>query len=285
MIEANFMKILFVFLILSALGILFGVKPCLAGDTQLKPLMLATTTSTAETGLLDKIVDLFAREKGIELKYVAVGTGKALEIAKNCDADVVLVHAPDAEKAFVAAGNGLDRKEVMYNDFVLVGPKNDPAKTAGKDIRAALTRIHGDKVLFVSRGDNSGTHMLEKKLLKELKIEPAASETYLESGQGMSATVRMAAEKGGYTLCDRASWKFFSANQGDKNPLTILVEGDPALLNRYSVMRVNPEKCAKTDPATAKVFLDWWFTPQAKEMISGHTKNGSTLYVYGPAPQ
>ncbi|NDY56268.1 solute-binding protein [Desulfovibrio sulfodismutans] len=279
------MKTIESLLILLALGMLFGVTPCLAGDSTLKPLMLATTTSTAETGLLDKIVDVFAKEKGIELKYVAVGTGKALEIAKNCDADVVLVHAPDAEKAFVAAGNGLDRKEVMYNDFVLVGPKADPAKATGKDIRAALTRIHGDKALFISRGDNSGTHMLEKKLLKELKIEPAVSESYLESGQGMSATVLMAAEKGGYTLCDRASWKFFSANQGDKNPLAILVEGDPALLNRYSVMRVNPEKCTKTDPALAQVFLDWWFTPQAKEMINGHTKNGSTLYVYGPAPQ
>jgi tungstate transport system substrate-binding protein len=279
------MKTIPLILILSALGMMLGIHPVMAADGQLKPLMLATTTSTAETGLLDKIVDLFAKEKGIELKYVAVGTGKALEIAKNCDADVVLVHAPDAEKAFVAEGNGLDRKEVMYNDFVLVGPKADPAKTAGKDIRAALTRIHGDKVLFVSRGDNSGTHMLEKKLLKELKIEPVASDAYLESGQGMSATVRMAAEKGGYTLCDRASWNFFSANQGDKNTLAILVEGDPALLNRYSVMRVNPEKCAKTDPATAQIFLDWWFTPQAKEMISGHTKNGTTLYVYGPAPQ
>jgi tungstate transport system substrate-binding protein len=279
------MKTITFVLILSALGMMLGIHPVAAAGGQLKPLMLATTTSTAETGLLDKIVDLFAKEKGIELKYVAVGTGKALEIAKNCDADVVLVHAPDAEKAFVAEGNGLDRKEVMYNDFVLVGPKADPAKTAGKDIRAALTRIHGDKVLFVSRGDNSGTHMLEKKLLKELKIEPVASDAYLESGQGMSATVRMAAEKGGYTLCDRASWNFFSANQGDKNTLAILVEGDPALLNRYSVMRVNPEKCAKTDPATAQIFLDWWFTPQAKEMISGHTKNGTTLYVYGPAPQ
>ncbi len=263
----------------------FSVKSSPAAEGGLKPLMLATTTSTAETGLLDKIVDLFAKEKGIELKFVAVGTGKALEIAKNCDADVVLVHAPDAEKAFIAAGYGLDRKEVMYNDFVLVGPKDDPAKAAGKDIRAALSRIHQAKVLFVSRGDNSGTHMLEKKLLKEVKVEPAPTESYLESGQGMSATLLMAAEKGGYTLCDRASWKFFSANQGDKNPLVILVEGDPALLNRYSVMRVNPERCAKTDPTTAQVFLDWWFTPQAKEMINGHSKNGSTLYVYGPAPQ
>ncbi len=272
-------------LLLSALGMVLSVKPCLAAEGGLKPLMLATTTSTAETGLLDKIVDLFAKEKGIELKFVAVGTGKALEIAKNCDADVVLVHAPDAEKAFVAAGYGLDRKEVMYNDFVLVGPKADPAKAAGKDIRAALSRIHQAKVLFVSRGDNSGTHMLEKKLLKEVKVEPAPTESYLESGQGMSATLLMAAEKGGYTLCDRASWKFFSANQGDKNPLVILVEGDPALLNRYSVMRVNPDRCTKTDPATAQVFLDWWSTPQAKEMINAHSKNGSTLYVYGPAPQ
>ena len=248
-------------------------------------LMMATTTSTQDSGLLEYLEPAFKADTGIELKWVAVGTGKALEIAKNCDADVVLVHAPDAEKAFVAAGNGLDRKEVMYNDFVLVGPKADPAKAAGKDVRAALTRIHGDKALFVSRGDNSGTHMLERKLLKELKIEPVASDTYLESGQGMSATVRMAAEKGGYTLCDRASWNFFSANQGDKNTLAILVEGDPALLNRYSVMRVNPEKCAKTDPATAQIFLDWWFTPPAKEMITGHTKNGTTLYVYGPAPR
>lgn len=272
-------------LLLSALGMVFSIKSSLAAEGGLKPLMLATTTSTAETGLLDKIVDLFAKEKGIELKFVAVGTGKALEIAKNCDADVVLVHAPDAEKAFVAAGYGLDRKEVMYNDFVLVGPKDDPAKAAGKDIRAALSRIHQAKVLFVSRGDNSGTHMLEKKLLKEVKVEPTPTESYLESGQGMSATLLMAAEKRGYTLCDRASWKFFSANQGDKNPLVILVEGDPALLNRYSVMRVNPDRCAKTDPATAQVFLDWWSTPQAKEMINGHSKNGSTLYVYGPAPQ
>lgn len=258
---------------------------CYADDSPKKVIMLATTTSVAETGLLDKIVDVFSKEKNIEIKYVAVGTGKALEIAKSCDADVLLVHAPDAEKAFIEAGNGLDRNEVMYNDFVLVGPKNDPAKASGKDIREALTKIHQTKNIFISRGDNSGTHMLEKKLLQDIKIQPDTSGYYLESGQGMAPTLRMAAEKDGYTMVDRASWNFFVANQGAQNPLGLLVEGDPALLNRYSVMRVNPEKCAKTDPATAKVFLEWWTSPQAKEMIEGHTKNGNKLYKYGPAPK
>ena len=218
-------------LFLPVLAAAFLAAPAQAADT----LMMATTTSTQDTGLLEFLAPTFQKETGIELKWVAVGTGKALEIAKNCDADVLLVHAPAAEKEFVKAGHGIDRRQVMYNDFVVVGPKADPAGVKGKDTAAALKTIADKKASFVSRGDQSGTHKAELKLWKQSGLNPDKEAFYISAGQGMMATLNMAAEKSAYTLTDRGTWIKFNARQGAKNPLAIVVEGDKALFNQYSM--------------------------------------------------
>ena len=241
-------------------------------------LMMATTTSTQDTGLLEYLEPYFKKDTGIELKWVSTGTGKALELGKNCDADVLLVHAPASEKAFVEAGHGIDRRQVMYNDFVLVGPKADPAKIAKKDILTALGDIIGKKAVFVSRGDQSGTHKMEQGLWKKLELNPDKEPGYLSAGQGMMATLRMAAEKKGYTLTDRGTWIKFAAKEGDKNPLAILVEGDKPLLNQYSVMTVNPAKCPKVNKAAAKKFEDWWVSPATQKLIQDFRLEGQQLF-------
>ncbi len=245
--------------------------PCQAADT----LMMATTTSTQDSGLLEFLEPTFRQETGIELKWVAVGTGKALEIAKNCDADVLLVHAPAVEKKFVADGYGIDRRQIMYNDFVIVGPKKDPAKVKGKSTSAALKTIYDAKAVFVSRGDKSGTHNAEKKLWAANNLSPDKEAFYVSAGQGMMATLAIAAEKGGYTLTDRATWiKFDNKN----NPLTIVVEGDKALFNQYSVMTTNPAQCPKVKKDLAKKFEDWWVKPSTQKRISEYTLEGKQLF-------
>ena len=244
-------------LFLPVLAAAFLAAPAQAADT----LMMATTTSTQDTGLLEFLAPTFQKETGIELKWVAVGTGKALEIAKNCDADVLLVHAPAAEKEFVKAGHGIDRRQVMYNDFVVVGPKADPAGVKGKDTAAALKTIADKKASFVSRGDQSGTHKAELKLWKQSGLNPDKEAFYISAGQGMMATLNMAAEKSAYTLTDRGTWIKFNAQQGAKNPLAIVVEGDKALFNQYSVITVNPKQCPKTKADLGKKFEDWWVAP------------------------
>ncbi|MCR5815006.1 MAG: substrate-binding domain-containing protein [Desulfovibrio sp.] len=235
-----------------------------AADT----LMMATTTSTQDTGLLEYLNPIFLKETGIELKWVAVGTGKALEIAKNCDADVLLVHAPASEKAFVEAGHGIDRRQVMYNDFVLVGPKKDPAKVTGKTTAAALKAIFDAKATFVSRGDQSGTHKAELKLWKASNLSPDKEPFYVSAGQGMIATLNMAAEKNGYALTDRGTWIKFAGQHAKDNPLKIVVEGDKALYNQYSVITVNPKQCPNTKAALGKKFEDWWVSPSTQARIA-----------------
>lgn len=207
-----------------------------AADT----LMMATTTSTQDTGLLEYLNPVFKKETGIDLKWVAVGTGKALEIARNCDADVLLVHAPAAEIEFVNAGYGIDRRQIMYNDFVIVGPKTDPAKVAGKTTAEALKAIYDAKAGFVSRGDQSGTHQAEIALWKASNLSPDKESFYISAGQGMMATLTIAAEKGAYAMTDRGTWIKFASKQGNDNPLEIVVQGDKALFNQYSVITVNP---------------------------------------------
>ena len=210
-------------------------------------LMMATTTSTQDTGLLEYLQPIFKKDTGIDLKWISVGTGKALAHGKDCDVDVLLVHAPALEEKFVADGFGVDRHQVMYNDFVLIGPAADPAGVKGKDIPTALKTFAEKKIPFVSRGDNSGTHNTEKQLWKVAGMEvPGKDATwYIDAGQGMMATIRIAAEKDGYTVTDRGTYiKYNAAAKGDA-PLKILVEGDKALLNQYSVMMVNPAKCPK----------------------------------------
>lgn len=241
-------------------------------------LMMATTTSTQDTGLLEYLQPYFKKDTGIDLKWVSVGTGKALELAKNCDADVLLVHAPAAEKEFIAAGHGIDRRQIMYNDFVIVGPKEDTAKAAGKNVDQAMKNIHSAKVPFISRGDQSGTHKAEQKLWKTAAIEPEKDSSYISAGQGMMATLRMAAEKKGYALTDRGTWIKFANQEGDANPLTIIVEGDTPLLNQYSVITVNPAQCPNVNKALGKKFEDWWTSPQTQKLIGDFRLEGKQLF-------
>lgn len=248
--------------------------PANAADT----LMMATTTSTQDSGLLEYLNPIFQKETGIELKWVAVGTGKALQIAKDCNADVLLVHAPASEKKFVAEGHGIDRRQIMYNDFVLVGPKADPAKVAGKPTAEALKTIATAKAPFVSRGDQSGTHKAELALWKASNLAPDKEPFYISAGSGMIATLNMAAEKNGYALTDRGTWIKFDGQQKGKNPLKILVEGDKALFNQYSVITVNPAQCPKTKADLGKKFEDWWVSPTTQKNIANYKLEGKQLF-------
>jgi tungstate transport system substrate-binding protein len=247
----------------------------LAADT----LMMATTTSTEDTGLLDYLKPLMLKETGIDLKWVSAGTGKAMEHGKNCDVDVLLVHAPPAELKMVEEGFAIDRRQVMYNDFVLLGPKNDPAGIAGKSVAEALKALADKKAVFVSRGDNSGTHQMEQNLWASLKMPvPDKESWYVQLGQGMMATINAAAEKDGYTLADRGTWIKFEAVQKDKNPLAILVEGDKSLLNQYSVMTVNAAKCSNVKTELAQKFSDWWVSHAAQNHIAAFKLEGKQLF-------
>lgn len=256
------------------LGALALAPAARAADT----LMMATTTSTQDSGLLEYLEPAFKADTGIELKWVAVGTGKALEIAKNCDADVLLVHAPAAELEFVKAESGIDRRQVMYNDFVIVGPAKDPAGVKGKSTAEALKAIYESKAGFVSRGDQSGTHKAELDLWKKAGITPDKEPTYLSAGQGMIATLTMAGEKNAYALTDRGTWITFADKMGGQNPLAIIVEGDTALFNQYSVITVNPEKCPKVDAGLARKFEDWWVSPKTQQKIADYTLKGKQLF-------
>lgn len=264
-----FRKTLVPALLLSAFAL-----PAQAADT----LMMATTTSTQDSGLLEYLNPIFKDETGIELKWVAVGTGKALEIAKNCDADVLLVHAPAAEIAFVDAGHGIDRRQIMYNDFVLVGPREDPAKVAGKTTAEALKAIADAKAPFVSRGDKSGTHQAELALWKASNLSPDKESFYISAGQGMIATLNIAAEKKGYALTDRGTWIKFAHQLGDANPLEIVVQGDKALFNQYSVITVNPAQCPATKADLGKKFEDWWVSPSTQQHIADYKLEGEQLF-------
>ena len=242
------------------------------------PFWTRFTTSTQDSGLLEYLEPIFKKDTGIELKWVAVGTGQALKLGENCNADVLLVHAPAAEKAYVKAGHGIDRREVMYNDFVVVGPKNDPAGIAGKTTAEALKGIMTAKAGFVSRGDQSGTHKAEQKLWKDAGLNPEKDPKYFSAGQGMIATLNMAAEKKAYALTDRGTWITFAGRQGDKNPLAIIVEGDKALFNQYSVMTVNPAQCPKVKKELAKKFEDWWVSPATQKVIADYKLQGKQLF-------
>lgn len=249
-------------------------------SVQAEPLMMATTTSTQDTGLLEYLEPLLKKDTGIELKWVSVGTGKALAHGQACDVDVLLVHAPALEEKFVADGFGVDRHQVMYNDFVLIGPATDPAGVKGKSLSEALAAFAVKKIPFVSRGDNSGTHNAEKALWKVAGMSlPGKDATwYVDAGQGMMATIRIAAEKNGYTVTDRGTFIKYEAADKGKSPLVILVEGDKALLNQYSVMTVNPEKCPKVKLETAQKFINWWVSPAAQKYVADFKLEGKQLF-------
>jgi tungstate transport system substrate-binding protein len=249
-------------------------------------LMMATTTSTDNTGLLNVLAPAFEKATGIELRWTAVGTGKALELGKNCDVDILLVHAPNKEKKFVEDGYGVNRREVMYNDFVIIGPPSDPANIKGLDVISALKKIRSHEALFVSRGDNSGTHTKELKLWKEAGINGLDKEKwYIQTGQGMLNTINIATERDGYTLTDRGTFIKYEANHKGTPPLVILVEGDKLLLNQYSVIAVNPKRCPKVKYDLALKFIDWITSQEGQKVIGDFRLMGKQLFVPNAAKQ
>lgn len=242
-----------------------------------RSVILSTTTSTQDSGLLDVLIPLFERRTGYSVKTVSVGTGQALALAAKGDADVALVHAPRLEKKYVADGKLLNRRLVMYNDFVIIGPKDDPAKIRlAKGAAGALKAIEQAKANFVSRGDNSGTHVLEKTLWKSAGVEPKGT-WYLEAGQGMGATLNIANERNAYTITDRGTYLAL----GKRIDLPILVEGDRELLNIYSVMEVNPANGPRVNVAGGKAFADFMVAPETQKVIRrfGVEKFGQSLFV------
>jgi tungstate transport system substrate-binding protein len=250
----------------------------LSADAQPRPpVILSTTTSTQDSGLLDVLVPLFERQTGYSVKTIAIGTGQALALAARGEADVVLAHAPALEKKYVADGKMSNRRLVMYNDFVIIGLAEDPAKIKGMTKAAdALKAIAATGSRFVSRGDNSGTHTLEKTLWKLAGVEPQTG-WYIESGQGMGATLGIADNRHAYTLTDRGTYLAFQK----RVRLPILVEGDAPLLNIYSVMEVNPSNGPKVNAAGGKAFADFLLTAEVQKIIKtfGVDKYGQALFV------
>ncbi|HHY38369.1 MAG TPA: solute-binding protein [Clostridia bacterium] len=244
-------------------------------EPEVKEVILATTTSTMDTGLLDVLIPEFEKETGYVVKPIGVGTGQALEMGKRGEADVLLVHAPAAEKEMVESGYAINRKLVMHNDFIIVGPPGDPAGTKGKSASDALKAIAEKQALFVSRGDDSGTHKKEKDLWKAASIQPSGK-WYQETGLGMGQTLNVASEKSGYTLTDRGTYLALKKNLS----LEVLVEGDPRLLNIYHVMQVNPEKWPKVNAKGAEAFVDFMVSEKTQKIISefGMAEYGSPLF-------
>jgi tungstate transport system substrate-binding protein len=238
---------------------------------------VASTTSTQDSGLFDYLLPIFQAKTGIEVRVVAVGTGQAMKLAQNGDADVLFVHAKKAEEAFVADGDGVKRFDVMYNDFVIVGPAADPAGIAGSgDAVAALTAIAGRQATFLSRGDDSGTNKAELALwtLAGIDVKAASGTWYRETGSGMGATLNTAAGMPAYTMSDRATWISFD----NKADLKIVVEGDKRLFNQYGVTLVNPARHPTVKVADGQAFVDWLISPEGQQAIAGFQLNGQQLF-------
>jgi tungstate transport system substrate-binding protein len=274
----HFQKVLFLLvtcLLLSAVGAPNGWS---AQPLQ-KNLILATTTSTQDSGLLDVLVPIFEKQTGYFVKTISVGSGQAMKMGEKGEADVLLVHSPDAEKAFVAQGFGINRKLVMHNDFLILGPATDPAKIHGsKSAAEALKKIAQSGALFLSRGDNSGTHAKEKGLWKAAGINPEGQKWFQQTGLGMGETLNVAAEKHGYLLADRGT--YLALNKKRRLGLEILVAGEPKLLNIYHVIEVNPAKWPKVNTSGAKAFADFMTAAPTQELIShfGTKEFGSPLF-------
>ena len=249
----------------------------LPAAAQPRSIVVASTTSTEQSGLFGHILPMFTQKTGIQVKVVALGTGQALDVGRRGDADVVFVHDRPAEDKFVTEGWGIGRRDVMYNDFVLIGPKADPAKVAGtKDIAAALKRIADAKAPFVSRGDRSGTHMAELRYFKLADVDPAQGKGswYRETGSGMGPALNTASSMNAYLLADRGTWLSFK-NRGD---LAILVEGDKRLFNQYGVMLVNPAKHPHVKKDLGQKFMDWVVSPDGQRAIAQYTVGGQQLF-------
>ncbi len=246
--------------------------------------ILATTTSTENSGLLDVLVPMFQEQTGYNLKVIAVGSGAALRMGERGDADVLLVHSPDAEAGYMAGGHGRERRRIMHNDFVLVGPPGDPAGVAGAgDAAAALAAIAGSESLFMSRGDESGTHARERALWAEIGGIPGSVAWYQESGQGMGATLTIASQKAGYTLSDRATFLALAATL----ELDILLEGDERLLNIYHVIEVNPPDGITLNEAGARAFAEFLVEEETQREIArfGMEEFGQPLFFPDACPE
>jgi tungstate transport system substrate-binding protein len=241
-----------------------------------KFIVVASTTSTEQSGLFAHLLPAFKASSGFEVRVVALGTGQALDMARRGDADVVFVHDQVAEEKFVADGFGVKRLPVMYNDFVLIGPKADPAGVKGKDIAAALAKLAGSKESFISRGDKSGTHAAELRYWKAANVDVAAAKPagYKECGCGMGPALNMASGLNGYVLADRGTWLNFKA-RGD---LAVLVEGDKRLFNQYGVMLVNPAKHPHVKKDLGQAFVDWVVSPAGQASIAGYKIGGEQLF-------
>lgn len=245
-----------------------------AGDPSF---ILASTTDVQDSGLLDHLLPQFRKDTGIEVRVVATGTGAALDMGVRCDAAGLLTHAKQQELKYVADGHGIDRRDVMYNAFVIVGPASDPAHVAGMtDVTAAMAKIYHDRAPFLSRGDKSGTNDRELELWKAARLDPQpdSGKWYRETGSGMGATLNTARAMGAYTLTDNATWAAFK-NKGD---LKVVVQGDPRLRNQYGVMLVNPARCPKVKTGLARKFVDWMVSPQGQQAIGAYRIGGMQLY-------
>jgi tungstate transport system substrate-binding protein len=247
-----------------------------AAGAEDRSIVVASTTSTQDSGLFGYLLPIFKAKTNIEVKVIAQGTGQALDTARRGDADVVFVHAKAQEEKFLAEGFGVKRFDVMYNDFVLIGPKSDPAGVKGKDIETALKTIQAKHAPFVSRGDNSGTHLAELSLWKHAGIDLAAAKGpwYREIGQGMGAALNTASAMSGYVLSDRGTWISFK-NRGD---LEISVEGDKRLFNQYGVMLVNPSKYPTVKKELGQSFIDWLISAEGQAAIAGYKIDGRQLF-------
>ena len=248
-----------------------------AAQAQDRFITVASTTSTEQSGLFGFLLPVFQKKTGIQVRVVALGTGQALDLARRGDADVVFVHAKSAEEKFLAEGQGVKRYPVMYNDFVLIGPKSDPAKIAGgKDILEALKKIQAAQSPFVSRGDRSGTHMAELALWKDagIEIDKSKGPWYRDTGQGMGPALNTASSMNAYVLADRGTWLAFK-NRGD---LAIVVEGDKRLFNQYGVMLVNPDKHPTVKKDLGQTFIDWLVSPEGQKVIADYKIGGEQLF-------
>jgi tungstate transport system substrate-binding protein len=258
-----------------------GLNTVHAQDVQ--SIICASTTSTQNTGLFDYLLPHFTKKTGIQVKVIAVGTGQALAMGERGDADVLLVHSPDAEEAFVKAGHGLKRHLVMYNDFVILGNHEDKAGIKGmKKAVPAFAAIGGKSAPFVSRGDDSGTHKKELKLWAKAGIDPKGKPWYMESGQGMESTIRIANERKAYTLSDRGTW--LAMKDKGKMDLELLVEGDPALFNQYAVIVVNPQQHPGVKADKAQMFAEWLISEEGQKLI-GDFKDSAGNQLFKPNAQ
>lgn len=263
-------RILFPFAVLAFLSII-------PVDAKQMDVIFATTTSTQDTGLLDALTPVFEKQTGYRVKTIAVGSGQAMAMGERGEADVLLVHSPEAEEKFIRQGFGVNRRIVMHNDFVILGPGDDPAKIRGmKSAAGAFRKIAASKSLFVSRGDRSGTHVMEQKLWKKTGFNPESEKWYQQTGLGMGQTLAVVVEKKGYTLCDRATY----LSQKNKIDIVVLVEGDKDLLNIYHVIEVNRKKFPRVNAGGGKAFADFWVAPDTQKIIRdfGIKKYGGILF-------